>query len=419
MMDQKKQSEQMSLQDYWAITEEDDSPHNFSSYNKDQSSRRGNQVRKDAVSPHSLRRVVTNPNADASQAWTTFAQRKQEPSREHAQSPQRVPMLVPAVQRTLAQTAVPATRGRARTSKHSLPNSRLLPKKHSLPNNRSFVSKRSGQRNGRSSLLRKVLGICAFGSVAIVTVIFALTSKTFRINQVNVVSTHNNALIQQIQHMNMQGQNIFLLDVAGLTQRIDALPQVSSSELSKQWPNEVSIRVEERVPVLLWQMPQGTYSIDKQGVVIAPVSETTSVNTVIDLTAQTIQHMQTGQPVQMTQTLTLHPGMRLNEENVAYALDVLNLLPQMAGVSTFKLYYDGTMYTGGIRQWGGGADSGGSYIVASPDGWKAYLGGPNDTNPLSNKLIELRAILALAQRQQLNVATIDLRYGTHPVFTLK
>jgi hypothetical protein len=91
----------------------------------------------------------------------------------------------------------------------------------------------------------------------------------------------------------------------------------------------------------------------------------------------------------------------------------------MVGVSAFKLYYDGTMYTGGIRQWSGGVGSKGSYIIESPDGWKAYLGGPEDANPLSNKLIELREILALAQRQQLDVTTIDLRYGVHPVFTLK
>jgi hypothetical protein len=34
-------------------------------------------------------------------------------------------------------------------------------------------------------------------------------------------------------------------------------------------------------------------------------------------------------------------------------------------------------------------------------------------------LIELQHILALAQEQQLQLATIDLRYGLHPVYTLK
>ncbi|HEY4036055.1 MAG TPA: FtsQ-type POTRA domain-containing protein [Ktedonobacteraceae bacterium] len=406
MTDQKKQSEQMSLQDYWAVTEEDNSPQNFSSHNKSKSSKRGSQVRKDAVSPHTLRRVVTVPDADPSTAWDTFTQRKQQRGREHEKSQQHVK----SVPRTLAQTGAPATHGRVRTPKHP------------LPDNNSFIPRRSRQRSGRRGLLWKMLGIFGFGSVAIVSVIFGLTSNVFRINRVDIVGTHDSALIQRIQHMDIPSQNIFLLDVAGLTQQIDALPQVASSELSKQWPNEVSIHVVERVPVLLWQMPQGTYSVDQQGVVIAPVSKTTEmdrVSTVIDLTLQNKQKIQSGQTRQIAQASILHPGMHLNEDNITFAVDVLNHLPQMAGVSTFKLYYDGTMYTGGIDQPEEGLGSKGSYIVESPDGWKAYLGGPDDTNSLSNKLIELREILALAQRQQLNVATIDLRYGVHPAFTLK
>lgn len=411
MTDQKKKSEQMSLQDYWAVTEEDNSPQNFSSHNKYEPSHRGSQVHKDAVSPHTLRRVVTNPDADPSTAWDAFAQRKQERGRERAKSHRHIPVPVPAVPRTLAQTGAPATHRRVRAPKRP------------LPNNDSFIPRRSSsQRNERRGFHWNVLGILGFGSVAIVTVIFALTSVVFRINQVDIVGTNNSTIIQRIQHMDMQGQNIFLLDVAGITQQIDALPQVSSSELSKQWPNRLSIHVVERIPALFWQTPQGTYSVDKQGVVIAPVSETTGVehvNTVIDLTLPSKQKMQTGQSIQMVAPSSLRPGIHMNGDNVTFAVDILNLLPQMAGVSTFKLYYDGTMYTGGIRQWGGGLDSKGSYIVESPNGWKAYLGGPDDTNPLSNKLIELREILALAQRKQLNVATIDLRYGVYPVFTLK
>jgi hypothetical protein len=60
-----------------------------------------------------------------------------------------------------------------------------------------------------------------------------------------------------------------------------------------------------------------------------------------------------------------------------------------------------------------------SYIVESTNGWSAYLGTANDTNSLDNRLLELQSILNLAQKQQLSLATIDLRYGLHPVYTLK
>ena len=44
---------------------------------------------------------------------------------------------------------------------------------------------------------------------------------------------------------------------------------------------------------------------------------------------------------------------------------------------------------------------------------------PSDANPLGNRLLELQKMLQLAQEQQLKIATIDLRYGLHPVYTLK
>ncbi len=406
MTEQKKRSERMSLQDYWAVTEEEISPQNFSSHKKYEPSRRGNQVRKDAGIPHTIQRVVTNPDADPVTAWGTFAQRKRAQSREHAKSEQKVK----SVPRTLAQTGAPATHGRARIPNRPLPDNKSIPR-------------RSSQRNGHKGLIWRVLATFGLGSVMIVAIIFALTSQAFRINQVDIVGTHDSKVIQSIQHMGMQEQNIFLLDVTGITKRIDALPQVASSDLSKQWPNVVVIHIVERVPVLLWQTPQGTYSVDDQGVVIAPVSESTGVNTVVDLTSQRSQQVKTQQRrprQQITQASTLRPGMQLNRNIITFAANTLKLLPQMVGVLTFKLYYDGTMYTDGIRrQWGEGPNSRGSYIVESPSGWKAYLGGPDDTNPLSNKLIELHEILTLTQRQQLNVATIDLRYGVHPVFTLK
>jgi hypothetical protein len=61
----------------------------------------------------------------------------------------------------------------------------------------------------------------------------------------------------------------------------------------------------------------------------------------------------------------------------------------------------------------------GVYIIESKAGWIAYLGGANDANPLHNRLIELQQILALAQREQLNLATIDLRFDLRPVYTIK
>jgi hypothetical protein len=236
---------------------------------------------------------------------------------------------------------------------------------------------------------------------------FAFTSNAFRIEQVNVVGTHNSTLIADIQSMGMQGQNIFLINVARMTDRIQASPLVASASLDKQWPNQLTVSVVERVPALLWQIGQGIYGVDRQGVVIAPASNiagTDRLMTVVDTRVQGKGQL-------------MRPGVHLRQSDVAFALTVFSRLPQLTGITEFRLRFDSTMNvsaTNGIAQ-----PTAGSYIIESQQGWIAYLGGADDVNPLDNKLIELQTILAMAQKQQLTLATVDLRYGLHPVYTLK
>jgi hypothetical protein len=176
---------------------------------------------------------------------------------------------------------------------------------------------------------------------------------------------------------------------------------VASVDVAKQLPNQLTVTVVERVPVLLWQTGQGTYSVDKSGVVIAPASETTGAAHLL-----TVVDTRTGVAVQQ-----VHPGTRLNTKDITFAMQIFAQLPQMIGNSSFTLRFNGVGSAG--------EEGNGSYVVASSTGWLAYLGGANDTNPLHNRLIELQQILSLAQQQQLSLATVDLRFGLRPVYTLK
>jgi len=264
---------------------------------------------------------------------------------------------------------------------------------------------RSGRRRRRGTFVAKLLGFFAVLVIALLSVNFALTSPALRVQQVSVVGTQNPAVISNIQHMGMQGQNIFLIDTAALAARIEALPQVASATLAKQWPDALTVTVVERTPVLLWQTKYGTYSVDRQAVVIAPVGTTPGADglqTVVD-----VRSRQVGLSNQ-----SVHPGTRLSQADVAFALLVFARLSQVMG--TFMLHYDVGSPTGVAASGGNG-----SFVVVSPDGWIAYLGGASDANPLDNRLNELQQILALAHQQQLNMATIDLRFGLRPVFTLK
>jgi hypothetical protein len=292
------------------------------------------------------------------------------------------------VKRTLAQTGVPASEGQVRII-------RPLPRQPHAAN----IPVRSGRQKARSGVFwRRILTLFVLFAIGIVGVSFALSNSNFQIHQIDIMGTQNTTLVNDIQHMGIQGQNVFLLDAGDLTTRIEALPIVDSVNLSKQLPNLVIINVVERTPVILWQTQQGTYSVDHKGVVIAPASDTTGIDhlmTVVDVSKGVAQQ--------------IHPGTLLNAADIEFATQVSTQLQHLSGVSSFTLHYDVAPSQGGH----------GSFIVVSSNGWIAYLGGAGDTNPLENRLIELQQILYLAQQKQLNLAIIDLRFGLRPVYTLK
>jgi cell division septal protein FtsQ len=338
------------------------------------------------------RRVVTIPKADPSAAWNTFSERREQLQREREKPRQYTAV----VQRAHAQMALHATDGHIS----------ILQRLPAVPD-------RSGRKAARRRLLWRLLSFFCIAAALLIAIGFALSSNALRIEQVNVVGTHNVALTAAIQRMGMQGQNIFLLDVEALTERIAASPLVASASLDKQWPNQLTVTVVERKPVLLWQTAKGTYGVDGQGMVIAAASELTGtdhLNTVIDTSNRLL-----GQQGKVGSLM--HAGSHVRQADISFAMKVFTNLPQVIGSPAFQLHYDDTIYTGNATNFA--SYGGGSYVVESSAGWIAYLGGASDTNPLENRLIELQQILAIAQQQHLSLATVDLRYGLYPVYTLK
>ncbi len=292
------------------------------------------------------------------------------------------------VKRTFAQTGVPASEGRGRFV-------RPMPRQSYA----AHIPARSGRQKAQSKgFVRRMLLVAALLAIGIAGIGFALSSTNFQIHQIDITGTQNSSIINDIQHLGIQGQNIFLLDVGGLTTQIESLPMVGSVNISKQLPNLVIINVEERTPVLLWQTPKGVFSVDSKGMVIAPASDTSGADRLLRVVDESRAGAQ-----------QIHPGTLLNAADIAFVTQLNMRLQHLPGMSAFTLRYDVLPGQGGH----------GSFIVASSNGWLAYLGSADDSNPLDNRLIELQQILHLAQQQQLKLATIDLRFGLRPVYTLK
>jgi len=333
--------------------------------------------------PTAHRRVVTLPKEIVQPTPWAERQAHRRRARAEAHAKHRI------VKRTLAQTGMPASEGQVRLVR-PLPQQPLS----------AQVPVRSGRRNAsRGRFWRRFLSVFALLVICALGASFALTNSNFRVQQVNVVGTQDRTLVHSIQNMGIQGQNIFLLDVGALTTRIEALPIVASVNLEKQLPDQLVVTVVERTPVLLWQTQQGTFSADSNGIVIAPASESSGTDHLM-----TVVDVRGGAAAQQVQ-----PGFHLNAADIAFAIQLFARLPQLAGISSFTLRYDVVPRQGGNV----------SFIAASSAGWLAYLGSTNDGNPLDNRLLELQQILSFAQQQRLNLATIDLRFGLRPVFTLK
>jgi cell division septal protein FtsQ len=422
MTEKKKLPEPRASYNYGAVTEKDPSPlgnrgngSGLRASNRAQQQQQrleqrwhqegGRRQRESIGTPVTLRRIVTVPQADPSYAGNTFVER-QRLRRERAQARADNSRQTQYVARTLARTGTRASGGRV--SVISRP----------LPSQPSPVPTRSGQQKPKRGRFWRFLSFFTVVTMLLVVGSFLLTGNVFRIEEVRVVGTSNENLIQRIESIGIKGQNIFLLDVSSLTTKIDELPEVETADLGKQLPNQLVVSIKERVPVLLWQTSNGTFGVDSEGMVVATADKTVGA----DHLSKVIDTPQQGQQANRGKSGTaLRPGMRVNKTEVAFAVAVLKQLPIVNGESanSYKLYYSGTIYTSTNPTAGGGRDSSGSYTLENVvAGWRAHLGGADDANPLSNRLLELRSILDMARQHQLNIATIDVRYGSHPYYTL-
>ena len=359
--------------------------------------------------PVVLQRVVTTPEADPSAAWNAFATRQERLRRTRVKQPQPASVLQRAAPRTFAKTGSWATGGRMKSIRRRVPD----------PLSRS-VPVRSGRRSVRRGFLWRLVSLIAGIIVLIIAVSFIFTSSAFRVEQVQVVGTHNAGLIQTIQRQGVQGENIFLLNTPDFEAQVKSLPLVRSVQVSKQWPNQLTVTVQERIPLLLWRTSRETYSVDSDGVLMARASDTPGSDALPTVTAPLIAgapgNVKSGNGAGRE---GIRLGMRVDAAEIQFAKDVFERLPKITGINAFQLHYDGTMYANTMDGRGTQGRSKGSYVVESQDGWKAYLGGADDTNSLENRLLTLKAILDMAREQQLSLASIDLRYGLRPVYTLK
>jgi cell division protein FtsQ len=61
------------------------------------------------------------------------------------------------------------------------------------------------------------------------------------------------------------GGPLISADTAGIAERVATVEGVAAVQVRRAWPHTVEIEVTERVPVALWETPQGLFEVDTTG----------------------------------------------------------------------------------------------------------------------------------------------------------
>ena len=64
------------------------------------------------------------------------------------------------------------------------------------------------------------------------------------------------------------GQSIFNADIHAARARLEKLDWVASADVKRRYPDDISVRIVEKLPFALWQSPVGLYVVERNGNVI-------------------------------------------------------------------------------------------------------------------------------------------------------
>ena len=173
----------------------------------------------------------------------------------------------------------------------------------------------------------------------------------------------------------IDSQSVFWLSSTEVAHRIMALPNIKSAEVSVSLPAEVTIKVIERQPELLWQTGETTWWVDQEGTIVPPKENVEGMIRIIDDDQQPVE-----------------PGYQV-ELNVIKGAQRLRLLAQDVSIIRYSRLNGLT--------------------VATPEGWPVYLG---DGKEIKAKLVVLTALLADLKERNITPAYIDVRNPLRPVY---
>lgn len=173
----------------------------------------------------------------------------------------------------------------------------------------------------------------------------------------------------------VDSQSVFWLDPSQIAANVTRLPNVKTARVKVSLPARVTITVEERLPLLVWQTGETTWWVDSEGTVVPPRSEASGHLLVID---------DDGRPLQV------------NDRIAPTLIEGVNQLRVLRPDSR-EIHY---------------SQAHGLSIV-TPEGWPAYLG---DGSEMAAKLAVLEAVRYDLVARNVTPQFIDVSFPRRVVY---
>jgi cell division protein FtsQ len=249
---------------------------------------------------------------------------------------------------------------------------------------------------------RIISGALALLSFAVVISFIGFSS--FKVSAINLVDSqrlNSEAIVSQVD---LIGKAIIALQPRELeSQILERFPGLETAKVTTGLPAEVTIKVTDRTPVVMWQQEDASLWIDEQGVTFPVIGQADVVVTVnakgappaapiVQIEEETEEdEQQADEMPQLSLQETIYPVT--SPEFVGGVLALVKFLPEDS-----QLQYD--------PQYGLGWQD--------PRGWTVYFG--SDTTNIDMKLAEYETIIAELQKENIKPALISLEFLHAPFY---
>ncbi len=194
-----------------------------------------------------------------------------------------------------------------------------------------------------------------------------------------------------------QGENLFEIETDPLEARLREIPAIAAVEVSLGLPDTVAVRIEERQPILVWQIGNRRLLVDRSGLLFARVDATpppsvAELPRIVDERAASAK---------------LFVGRTVDPVDLDAATRLASLTPQAVGSSASGLSV-------------GITDKNGFVLESEPKSWLAVFGfyttSLRTTDLVPGQVQALQKVLLGREQTIAEVILADERAG---VFTLK